>query len=138
VTPPRLPVAVAAVAAGAVIGSLARAGLTNALPIGSGFPWTVFAINVVGSALLAALPAVAVVRRTPWLGVFLGAGVMGGFTTMSAASSETVTLFEHHHAATAVSYCVGTLIAALIAVWLVDRLTTSDQRADAETTGVDA
>jgi CrcB protein len=120
VTAPALKVALAAAAAGGVLGSLARFGLTDWLPVGTGFPWTVFAINVVGSALLAALPILGAVRRTPWLAVFLGTGVMGGFTTMSAASAETVTLFDRGQDLTAISYLAGTLLAAVVAVRLVN------------------
>ncbi|RNL77541.1 fluoride efflux transporter FluC [Nocardioides marmorisolisilvae] len=136
-TPPPLGRALAAAAVGGVLGSLARYGLTEWHAVGTGFPWTVFAINVVGSALLAALPAFAVVRRSPLLGVFLGTGVMGGFTTMSAASAETVTLFEHNRDLTAFCYVAGTLVAALVAVAVVDRWSTAAARADAEESGVD-
>ncbi|MET3962306.1 CrcB protein [Marmoricola sp. OAE513] len=121
-TEARLPAALAAAAAGGVIGSLARYGLTEWLPIASGFPWTTFGINVVGSALLAAVGAFTVVRRTPWLGVFLGTGILGGFTTMSAASEQSVVLLEHDGAVLAVLYAGGTLLAALAAVVLVDRM----------------
>lgn len=128
-TPPRLHVALLAASAGGTLGALARWGLTEGFPVSDGFPATVFWINVVGCALLATLPALAVVRRTPWLGVFLGTGVLGGFTTMSAASEQTVSLLERHHAGTALAYAGGTLAAALVAVWLVDLLTTPAQRA---------
>jgi CrcB protein len=129
VTPPRLRVALLAASAGGVVGALARWALTDAFPVGDGFPATVFWINVTGSALLAALPALAVVRRTPWLAVFLGTGVLGGFTTMSAASEQTVVLLERDRPVTALAYAGGTLVAALVAVWLVDRWTTPDARA---------
>lgn len=131
-TPPRLRVALAAASAGGLLGALARWGLTEWFPVTVGFPTTVFSINVIGCALLAALPALAVVRRTPWLGVFLGTGVLGGFTTMSAASEQTVVLLEHERTGTALSYAAGTLAAALVAVWIVDRWTTPAQRAQLE------
>ena len=83
------------------------------------------------------MPAVAVVRRSPLLGIFLGTGVMGGFTTMSAASAETVSLFEHDHDLTAFCYLAGTLVAALAAVAVVDRWSTAAARTAAEQTGVD-
>ena len=134
---PPLGPALAAAALGGILGSLARYGLTEWFEVGAGFPWTVFAINVVGSALLAALPALAAVRRSALLGVFLGTGVLGGFTTMSAASTETVTLFEHGHRLTGFSYCAGTLLAALVAVAVVDRWSTASDRAEAERAGVD-
>jgi CrcB protein len=123
-----LRVALVAASAGGIVGALARWALTDAFPVGDGFPATVFWINVAGSALLAALPAFAVVRRTPWLAVFLGTGVLGGFTTMSAASEQTVVLLESDRVGTAIAYAGGTLAAALAAVWLVDRWTTPDAR----------
>jgi len=129
VTPPRLHVALVAASAGGVLGALARWFLTDRFPVTDGFPATVFWINVAGCSLLAALPALAAVRRTPWLGVFLGTGVLGGFTTMSAASEQTVVLLERHETGTALGYSGGTLAAALAAVWLVDRLSTPAERA---------
>lgn len=128
-TPARLHVALVAASAGGVLGALARWGMTEWFPVSDGFPTTVFWINVVGSALLATLPALAVVRRTPWLGVFLGTGVLGGFTTMSAASEQTVLLLEHDRTGTALTYAGGTLVAALVAVWVVDRWTNPADRA---------
>ena len=128
-TPPQLRVALVAASAGGILGALARWALTDAFPVGDGFPATVFWINVTGSALLAALPALAVVRRTPWLAVFLGTGVLGGFTTMSAASEQTVVLLERDRPGTALAYAGGTLVAALVAVWLVDHWTSPDARA---------
>jgi CrcB protein len=129
--------ALLATAAGGVLGSLARYALTSWFEVGSGFPWTVFAINVVGSALLAALPAFARVRSTPLLGVFLGTGLMGGFTTMSAASAETVVLLERGDELTAALYAGGTLVAALVAVALVARWSTQAARLEAESAEVD-
>lgn len=120
-TGPPLGRALAAAAAGGLLGSLARFGLTSWFEVGHGFGWTVFVINVVGSAALAGLAGVAVVRRSPTLAAFLGTGVLGGFTTMSAASEQTVALFERSEQLTAIAYAGGTLLAALAAVWLVQR-----------------
>lgn len=128
-TPPRLRVAVLAASAGGALGALARWALTDRFPVGDGFPATVFWINVIGCALLAGLPAIAAVRVRPWLAVFLGTGVLGGFTTMSAASEQTVLLLENDRPGTAVAYAGGTLVAALVAVWVVDLWTTPTQRA---------
>ena len=128
-TPPRLHVALVAASAGGALGALARWATTGLFHTSAeGFPTTVFAINVVGCALLATLPALPVVRRRPWLGIFLGTGVLGGFTTMSTASVQTVTLLEHDRVGTAAAYAGGTLVAALAAVWLVDRWTTPADR----------
>jgi CrcB protein len=114
---------VAASAAGGALGALARWGLTSAWPHhGTTFPWATFAINVVGSTLLAAIALVPVVRRTPWLPVFLGTGVLGGFTTMSAASVDTFHLLDLGATSTAAAYCLGTLGAAVLAAALVSRV----------------
>jgi CrcB protein len=129
VTPPRLKVALLAASVGGLLGALARWLLSDRFPdTPDGFPLTVFGINVAGCALLATLPALASVRRKPWLGVFLGTGVLGGFTTMSTASEQTVVLLEHDRVGTALTYAGGTLIAALVAVWVVDRWTTPAAR----------
>ena len=114
--------ALLAASGGGALGALARWALTEAAPTGTGaFPWTVLAVNVVGSALLAAVPLLPAARRTPWVAVFLGTGVLGGFTTMSAASVDTFTLLDAGHVGSAAAYAVGTLGAALLAVALVNR-----------------
>ena len=127
-TPARLHVALVAASAGGTLGALLRWWLTDRFPVSDGFPTTVFWINVTGCALLAMLPAIAAVRRRPWLGVFLGTGVLGGFTTMSAASEETVALLEHGRSGTALLYAGGTLAAALVGVRLVDVLSSPAER----------
>jgi CrcB protein len=128
-TPPLpLPLGVLVVAVGGAVGAVARGRLLDQWPVVEGtFPWTVFAINVGGSMLLALLPALSLVRRTPWLPLFLGTGVLGGFTTMSAAAVGAYDL--RHHATLAAAYVFGTLAAAISGVLIVDRLSTPEQRA---------
>jgi CrcB protein len=104
-------------AAGGAAGALARWGLQQGFPAhGTSFPWTTFAINVLGSGLLALLGLLPAVRRRPALPVLLGTGVLGGFTTMSAASVDTVRLFDGGATLTGLAYAVGTLAAALLVV----------------------
>jgi len=126
-------VGVAATSVGGAVGAVARWSLTDLFPVAAGhFPWVTFAINVVGSGLLAALPLLAVARSRQWLGLLLGTGVLGGFTTMSAASAETFVLLDRGATGLGLTYCVGTLCASLLAVLLVDRLTTEQERHDFE------
>ena len=128
----------AVVAVGGAVGALMRWALTEAFPATPGaFPWTIFVINVIGSALLASLPLVPAVRKRWWVGLFIGTGVLGGFTTMSAASVDTFVLLDGHHLATAAAYCLGTLAAALAAVLVVNRRVTLAERARAEGAGWD-
>ncbi|MBM2577103.1 fluoride efflux transporter CrcB [Jannaschia sp. Os4] len=103
------------VALGGAIGAAARFALGAAL-LRPGFPVAILACNVLGSLLM----GLAVV----WLGQrgldrwtpFLLTGVLGGFTTFSAFSLETVTLIERGAVAQAALYVcasVGLSVAAL-------------------------
>lgn len=121
-----------AVAVGGAAGALARHALNLAAPVGDGFPWTTFGINVSGCLLLALLPASTAVRRNPLLPPLLGTGVLGGFTTLSAWSDETRRLVEAGSPATAGLYVLGTLAACLTAVALADRFSTTAARAEFE------
>ncbi len=122
-------VGVLATSIGGAAGALARWSLTTAVPVEPGhFPWTTWAINVGGSALLAGLPLLAVVRSRRWLALLLGTGLLGGFTTMSAASTETFALIDGGDPVLAAAYLLGTVGAALLAVLVVDRWTTPEDR----------
>jgi CrcB protein len=134
VAPTPLILGVLVTAVGGALGAVVRWWLTVALPVPAGeFPRTIFLVNVVGSGLLATLPLVPAIRERPWLVLLLGTGVLGGFTTMSAASVETFELLDRGHVGTGLAYGVGTLLAALAAVLLVERFSTSQDRGDVET-----
>lgn len=126
------------VSIGGAVGAVARWSLVEAFPVvGTGFPWATFWVNVVGSALLAGLPLLPLARRYAWVGLFLGTGLLGGFTTMSAASVDAVVLARADAPGVAFLYVLGTLAAALVAVLVVDRLSTPSERALAEAAGWD-
>ena len=111
--PPRL---LLAAAVGGSVGALLRYWLGELVPDGSGFPWTTFVINVVGSFLLALLPAIALVRRRREVAVALGPGLLGGFTTLSAYAEQGRGLLADGDAVLAATYLVGTLFACVAAV----------------------
>jgi CrcB protein len=137
-SPPPLVPAVAVVALGGALGAVARYALTEAFPDPSGgFPWTIFAVNVAGCFLLALLPGLAVVRRRPLLPPLLGAGVLGGFTTLSAYAEQTRALVDTGHVPTAAAYVVGTLAACLLAVAVAARFATSAERSRFDDEGGD-
>jgi fluoride exporter len=119
-------VAVLAVAAGGAVGACLRAAVD--LGASAGFPWTTLAVNVVGSFLLALLPAFGRVRRSPLLASALGPGVLGGFTTLSAWSEETRELVSSGRTVEAAGYVVASLAACLVAVAVADRLSTPAER----------
>ena len=120
--PPGAPVlrgqgaAVAVVAAGGVLGSLARWAIGLGLPTPpGGFPWGTFGINVLGSLLMGVLVVVVTEVRDahPLVRPFLGTGVLGGFTTFSTFAVDAQTLLAGGHRATALAYLGGTVVAAV-------------------------
>ena len=121
-------VKVLGVAVGGALGAVLRWWLGEAFPDDTGFPWTTFAINVSGAGVLAGLPALAVVRRRPALAAALGPGVLGGYTTLSAYSEQTRALLADDRTATGAAYVLGTLVACLVVVALVSRITTPPER----------
>jgi CrcB protein len=89
-----------AVGAGGALGALARYALNgwvsrvNVVP---GFPVGIFLINVSGSAaigLVAGLLASGRVQMSDDARAFLVVGILGGFTTFSAFSLDTLTLIR--------------------------------------------
>ena len=63
---------------------------------GASFPWHTLAINVSGAFLLGLLMALSAEREigSTSMQLFLGVGVLGGFTTFSTLSYESVSLIE--------------------------------------------
>lgn len=86
-----------AVALGGAAGSLARYGLVAAMKRADlAGVWGTLAVNVLGSFAIGAMWAWCLARPdTPeWVRVGLMAGVLGGFTTLSAVSLETLQLAQ--------------------------------------------
>jgi len=113
---------VAAVALGGAIGAVLRWALGEWFPDGTGFPWTTFAINVGGSFLLAALPAVGAVLTHERWPLFLGTGVLGGFTTLSTYAEQSRRLVADGSPWLAFGYLAGTLVTCLLGVLLAQQL----------------
>ena len=108
-----LPLAV--VAMGGAAGALVRWSLGTTVETGSAFPWLTLAINLLGCFVLAALPVVGAIRRSPGWTLFLGPGVLGGFTTVSSWAHESRVLAADGHVALAGLYVAGTLAACVAA-----------------------
>ncbi|WP_054952269.1 fluoride efflux transporter CrcB [Flaviflexus massiliensis] len=75
------------------------------------FPWGVFTINVTGSFLMGILAGLVLTSvASPTLQIILGTGFLGGYTTFSTASHDTVTLIREGHAGKAITSSMGNLI----------------------------
>jgi CrcB protein len=76
----------------------------------TGFPVAIIAVNVIGSFLMGFFVVLAAQRGLTHLSPFVMTGVLGGFTTFSAFSLETVTLYERGDVGLAALY-VGLSVA---------------------------
>lgn len=83
------------VALGGAVGATARYGVSLAATqwLGAGFPWGTLIVNAIGSFAMGVLVGWAS-DADKALVLLLGVGVLGGFTTFSAFSIETVRLME--------------------------------------------
>jgi CrcB protein len=112
---------VAYVAAGGALGSGLRyaVGVWSSQRFSHDFPWHTFAVNVTGSFLLGALLSYSV-DRSGWghWQLFAGVGLLGGFTTFSTFSYETLRLMQGGMTGAAVANAAGSLTVGLIAAGL--------------------
>jgi len=104
------------VALGGALGASGRFGVNLLAPWGGvGVPWGTLAVNIAGGLAMGALFSFAADNR-PLL-LFAGIGVLGGFTTFSAFSMETVRLMLRGDVATAAIYVVLSVIASVSAAF---------------------
>jgi fluoride exporter len=106
----------ALVAVGAAFGGVARWSVGVALAgAGPGFPWATLMVNVLGG--LAIGVALVVFARQPneaWR-LLLVTGFLGGFTTFSAFSAESLQLLQRGEWARAVVHSLAHTVLALLA-----------------------
>ena len=107
---------------GGALGTLLRYLIDAASARVSGFALDIFIINVVGAFILAALVGYIAGAGEPTrdqlkLRLFLGTGMMGGFTTYSTLAVETAHNIGDGRWASALVYSLGTLlVGALLSV----------------------
>lgn len=97
------------VALGGAIGAALRflTGLAVLRLFGSGdFPLAIIVANVIGSFLMGVFVVLAAQRGLTHFSPFVMTGLLGGFTTFSAFSLETVTLIERGQMGSAALYIV--------------------------------
>ena len=108
-----------AIAGGGVLGTSLRWAIIELLPLASGFPWPVFAINLVGSAVLGV--ALAEEWDHPGARLFLhdavAIGFCGGLTTFSTFAVEVAGLGRDGRPELALAYLTASLAAGLAAAF---------------------
>ena len=100
------------IALGGAVGSILRYLMVSAI----GAPLGTAAVNVLGSFVIGAL-FILLDARAGWQ-LFLMTGALGGFTTFSAFSLDTLKLVEQGHTLQAASYVLISVALSLIAVAL--------------------
>jgi fluoride exporter len=91
-----------------IVDGLVRSKVRTALPVGT------IAINVTGSFLLGLVAGAVIVHAAPVeLQAIAGTGFLGGYTTFSTASFETVRLIQSRRTGLALLNGIGTAIAAV-------------------------
>lgn len=118
------------IAAGGALGAVGRyygAGAFErwlGIAIGPGFPYGTLAVNVIGSGVLGLLVGLftALFESTPEIRFFLVVGLLGGFTTFSAFSLDTVALFEKGEAGRALLYVMLSVVLSVGALYVALRL----------------
>ena len=105
------------VCAGGALGSGARYLVSTwaARTLGADFPRGTLIVNATGSFILAFLFALPGSRLGPDLRLFLGAGIMGGYTTYSSFNTETIALLEQGSASLALANLALTVFGCLAA-----------------------
>jgi fluoride exporter len=114
------------VALGGAIGSVLRYQIGRLLTLVLGpqtvtaFPWATLTVNIVGSLAMGLLAG--------WLSkfgqtgeqwrLFMGVGVLGGFTTFSAFSLELFMLIDRHQGGLAFIYGAVSVLAGLSAMFI--------------------
>lgn len=108
---------VLAIAAGGAIGAVGRhyVGVYALKWLGTAFPYGTLVVNVVGSFLMGVLVASMTVKWNVGneLRAFLTVGLLGGFTTFSAFSSDFATLMERGETVLAAGYVIVSVALAL-------------------------
>jgi CrcB protein len=105
------------VALGGAIGASLRYGANVGIGrlLGAAFPWHTLAVNVIGSALMGGLMVLLAHRGQQQLAPFLMTGILGGFTTFSAFSMDTISLAQRGETALAAGYVVASVLFSLAA-----------------------
>ncbi|WP_242147808.1 fluoride efflux transporter CrcB [Sphingomonas sp. BAUL-RG-20F-R05-02] len=109
------------VMAGGAIGSAGRwlAGRGMTALFGAGFPYGTLAVNLIGGFAMGLVVAMLarVSGATDHLRLFVAIGVLGGFTTFSSFSLDTVTMIERGDLALAFGYALVSVIGSVCALF---------------------
>ncbi|WP_083024193.1 fluoride efflux transporter CrcB [Vreelandella lionensis] len=100
------------VALGGALGGIGRFAISNAMAhaLGKAFPWGTLCVNASGALLAGWLLGVYGVANTQSLWLFAVAGLLGGYTTVSSFSLQTLELWQSGQTNRAALHMVAQLL----------------------------
>jgi fluoride exporter len=119
-----------AVALGGALGSLLRYFVASAVQSAAwpGFPWGIFVVNISGGFAMGLIVELSALKLqiSPEMRAFLTVGILGGYTTFSTFSLDSVLLIQRGAYVSAASYIVGSTALSILALfaglWVVRAL----------------
>jgi CrcB protein len=102
---------------GSFIGGISRYLISKLISeqLPSVFPWGTFTVNVVGCFLIGLVFGWGSKNAIELNGqLFLATGILGGFTTFSAFSMETLNLMNAGHTTTAITYVALSIVIGFV------------------------
>ncbi|HEY0301380.1 MAG TPA: fluoride efflux transporter CrcB [Rhizomicrobium sp.] len=108
-----------AIALGGAIGSLARYFVASAIPSPGGFPLGIFIVNITGGFLMGVIVEASALKLnlTPDIRAFLTVGILGGYTTFSTFSLDSVLLLQRGAYGGAALYIGGSVVLSIAALF---------------------
>jgi CrcB protein len=106
--------------AGGAMGTVARYGISlfTIKYFESGFPWATLAANLIGAFLIGLFWGIwEGSSLSPNLRLFIMVGVLGGFTTFSTFTLETLNLFRGGEVKMALTYILASNVLGLLFVY---------------------
>jgi len=102
------------------------AGLVQ--PAGATFNWGIFVVNITGGLLMGLIVEASALKLNlqPDVRAFLTVGILGGYTTFSTFSLDSVLLLQKGEYGTAAVYIIGSVALSILALfaglWIVRAL----------------
>ena len=110
-----------AVAIGGGLGAVLRIVIASSIQPAAwtGYPWGIFIVNITGGLAMGLIVELSALKinLSPEIRAFLTTGILGGYTTFSTFSLDSVLLIERGQYASAAMYVIGSTLLSILAVF---------------------